>query len=173
MAEETTAEGGEEAPKKKIDMVMVLMGLQVLLVLGAAGVIGKIALFPKKHDLRDSTLKERAIASVRDDLTKVQILDLDRFTVMLPERHTLQARIQVEVSDQDVATRIQRRKPSVRARILNVLSSRSQTETSKLQGKLLLKDAIREAINEELSQTFPDETKGVVRDVYFMEFTLL
>lgn len=174
MAEEAAPkEGAEEAapPKKKFGLVQILIGVQIVVILGAAGVIVKVALKPKKFVVQESAMKERAIASVRDDLAKVQTIELESFVVNLPEKHTLKTQIQIEVSDPSVAEHLQKKKAAVRARILNVLTMQTFREAEKIQGKLLMKDAIRDAINEEIFVN--KETQGVVRDVYFSEFMLM
>lgn len=176
MAEEAAPapEGGDEsaAPKKKLSMVTVALALQTLLILGCGGLIAKIALKPKHVDLSQKTLQERAIASVRDDESKIQMLELEPLTIVLPQRHTLHTTIQVEVSDEETSLQVRRKKAAIRARILNVISLHTQKELEKIQGKLLIKDAIRDVINEEVIDA-KKENPGVVRDIYFLEFMLI
>lgn len=164
------AEGAEEAPKKKISLALIMLGLQLVVLLGAGGVIVKVALAPKKVDMSEKTLKESAIASVRDDLEDLRFVEFEDFTANLLGQRILKTKIQVEVSNEEVAKVIERRKAAIRAQILNVLSAQTGNETEKIQGKLLLKDAIRDAMNEEIS---PLVKKGVVRDVYFVEFLMI
>jgi flagellar basal body-associated protein FliL len=175
MAEENKPEGAqeEEGKKPKLRLTMLQLGLilQTLCLLGAGAVITKVALFTKHHDLRESTLRERAIASIQDSADEIQNVSLSDFTVNLPQDHLLKTKLELEVSNPRTAALLDKRMSAVRARVLNVLSEQPLESANTLQGKLRLKDAIREAINEELLAS--GEKRGVVREVYFMDLTLI
>ncbi|MBS1983356.1 MAG: flagellar basal body-associated FliL family protein [Bdellovibrionales bacterium] len=187
MAEEAkSAEGapeGEEgaAPaKKKFDPLLLAISGQLLIVLAAGGLIAKVALTPRKVDLRESTLKERAIASIRDDDNNIQFVEFKDFAVNLPQHHTIKTKIQVEVSDPEVAAKIQARMPAIRSRVIDLLSTVNFSDAEKLHGKLLMKDVIRDALNEIISANEKGEKKGhspasngVVREVYFVDFIMI
>lgn len=167
MAEENQT----EAPKKKISPTLLLLGIQSLAIIGGLGFIAKISLNAGGPNLDDRALLDRAIASVKDDSSKVTVVNLDEFSVNLPQTSILKAQIQVEVSNPETAELVKARISAVKAQVLEVLASQSKDRTATLQGKLLLKDAIREAINKEI-QTHAKGI-GLVRDVYFMEFLLI
>lgn len=168
------AEGTEKkaVAKKKIPILLIALGGQALLVLICAGIITKGALYPPKVQMTKKAVKDRAIASIKDDLAKVENLDLETFAVNLKGQRILRAAIQVEISDAATGALIRQRMPAVRARVLQVLSSQTPEDSWTFNGKLRLKDAIREAINDELLSTVSSFT-GIVRDVYFMEFVLI
>lgn len=190
--EEGKAPEGDAAAapaKKKFKLSLLQMALagQTLLVFAAAGLIIKASLYPPKHDLRTDTLKEKAIVSVKEDLSKVEMVELDEFVVNVTANHTLKARIQLEVSDREVSQQLSMRKPAVRARIMDLLSGLNFEKTEKFEGKLLLKDAIRDSLNQELRAEAHEQTRapashgaapepkldGIVREIYFIDFILI
>ena len=170
--ESTGAETPKDAaPKKALPLLQIGLVLQLVIFGGAFGLITKAALFTKAPDLSEKTLRDRAIASVRDDSSKIQMLDLKDFNVNIMSHHVLRTNLQVEVSDEVTAAIMKKRMSAIKARVLGVLSEQSHEKAQTLQGKLLLKDAIRDCINAELLQQ--GNKKGVVREVYFMEFVLM
>jgi flagellar basal body-associated protein FliL len=95
-------------------------------------------------------------------------VELEPFVTNTITKNSLKATLNVEVSNDQTAALIKARMPAVRARILNLLSQQDTKSLRKMQDKLLLKDALREAISQELAQN--GATPGVVRDVYLMDF---
>src|SRR4051812_10905997 len=95
---EGDAKDGEEAPKKKLPLLLIALILQLLVVLGAGGLMIKSVLFTKRPDMRDSTLKERAIASIHEDAQDFRTLPLEEFTVNLAKKHSIKATLQIEIS---------------------------------------------------------------------------
>lgn len=174
MSEEAAKEGAEgEAPKKKkFSPLLILMGVQFVFLLAAGGVMIKATVFAKRPDMSEKALTERAIASVRDTLEEIQMVDFKEFTVNMSDKRSLKISIQLEVSNPDTAQAVQRRMPALRANILQVLSRSPGQPTDRIQGKLLLKDAIRAALNEELEKEGLAKS-GIVRDVYFVEFVMI
>jgi len=171
--EKPAEEGAEkkDAPKKKLPILMILAAMQVLVVLGAGSVFVKIAFFEKRPDFSHKNLKERAIASVYDDSQKVETLDLKEFSVNLPNNHILKANIKLEVSDKMTVSAIQKRLPAIQAHVIEILSARTEEQTATFQGKLQLKDALRDAINKLISEE--GSHPGIVREVYFVDFILI
>src|SRR5688572_28486921 len=132
MAEDTKAnaeEGAVEAPPKKpIPLGIILVALQLLVVLGGAGVILKGTLLAKKQVLQPKEMQERAIASVRDSLDQVQMVAMDPFTVNTMGKGMMKATLNIEVSNQDTADKMRRRMPAIRARILELLAKQPLSE---------------------------------------------
>jgi|GEM_PF-1933172 len=178
MAEDTSnntegneEEGSEASPKKKLPILNILALSQTVftLALGAAVVMGIKSI--QKPRISENGMKDRAIASIRDEAGKIQWLQLDPFITNTRNKSTIKASINVEVSDSHTASVIQARMPAVRARILNILSQQDSKSLSRMQEKLLLKDALREVINQELQRAGIHE--GVVRDVYLLDFLII
>jgi flagellar basal body-associated protein FliL len=163
-------EGGEQ-PKKGAPLLLILLGIQVVALGGALGFIAKVSLTAKGPDVSISTLRERAIESVKDDLSQIEMVELPDVQANLPGSHVLKTQLKVEVSNAQTKTHIEKRLSAIKARVIEVLARQSKDVTNTFQGKLLLKDAIREAINEELLKE--GQMSGVVRDVFFMEIILI
>ncbi len=187
--EKNEEKGAEEAaPKKKLSGLSLFLIGQMALMAVCVGLVAKGVFMMKKPDLRPQVLKEKAITSIRDEEAKVEVYNLDEFVVNISQRYILKTKIQVEVSDGQIIEKITARKPAIRARILGVLSNQNAQDTGRIQAKLLLKDAIRDAINEELFEIqnnrkaedeirspaahAPASAVGVVRDVYLVDFVL-
>lgn len=176
MAEENdetqeNTEAGEAKPKKKFSaLTMLVLGQTVLtLAFGGAVVIGLKSM--NKTHLTEDTMKERAIASVRDEVDKIQWIALDPFITNTRTQATIKASFNIEISDTQTANALKSRMPAVRARILNLLSQQDAHALRKMQEKLLLKDALREVINLELQKAGIHD--GVVRDVYLLDLIII
>jgi flagellar basal body-associated protein FliL len=177
MAEEEKKENGQEAsaeeatPKRKVSLLAVVGVAQILVLLGAGGLITKVMLFSKRPTLTNEQQTERAIASIQDVSSEIQNVELDEFTINLPGRKMMKAKLNIEVSNPATRVLIQARLPAIRAKILDVLTQQSPLRTTSLEGKLVMKDSIKEAINEEILSV--SESMGIVREVYFLEFILV
>jgi flagellar basal body-associated protein FliL len=173
MADEENKDGAEAAPppKKKLPMAVVAMGLQSVLLLVGLGLVAKSTLFTKRQVLTETILKERSLASVKDDESKVQNLDLQEFLTNLPQRRALRAKIMLEVSNPETVEILNKRMPAVKAKVLRRLSGQDPSKLASVRGKLELKDILRGDLNEEIFGN-DEEISGVVREVYFTEFTL-
>ena len=174
MADEKQAsgDGAEATPKKKFSMLQIALVLQMLVILGATGVIVKSVLLTKRNVITKAAIGERAIASLRDQANKIKVLNLDEITVNLPDDRTLMAHVQLEVSNEEVEIALRKRMPAMKARLLDILGGESTRDASELQGKLLLKEKIRSALNSELDKSKWDPSKGIVREVFFVNLLL-
>jgi flagellar basal body-associated protein FliL len=157
--------------KKKPPLLLIVLGLQLVVLLGAVGFLAKVSLTIQGPDVSLETLREKAIVSIQDDVAQVETVELADVQANLPGSHVIKTKLQIEVSNAQTKAYIERRISAIKARVIEVLSSQSKDVTSTFQGKLLLKDAVREAINEELFSE--GQTSGVVRDVYFMDIILI
>ena len=172
MAEEQSPKGAPEgAPKKKLSLALVGLFGQLLLTIAAAGVIIKVVT-SKKPVLATAQLQERAIASIHDSFDDIQTVNLDSFTVNLPGKKTLRVTLQVEVTGPDIAQAVQERMPALKSNVIQTLSKFNGKQGDQIQGKLLLKEALRNALNQQLEKD-KGLAAGVVRDVYFVDFLLI
>jgi len=188
---EATAESAAPAKKMKLNPMLLGLGLQTLLLLGGAGIMVKASLFTKRPVIKWEAVKEKAIVSARDEESKIEVLDLEDFVVNLPNRKTLKAHIQLEISNSEVKQKLLAHRPAVRARILSLLGAQTPAGLGQLQNKLMLKDAIREALNEEVlnakrsthgndgeirkpasHEAEKASLPGVVRDVYLIDMLM-
>jgi flagellar basal body-associated protein FliL len=170
--EGTGTEGEGTTPKRKMPPLLSILTLGqtvFTLALGAAIVMGMQSL--QKPHISGDIMKDRAIASLRDEAVQIQWLQMEPFVTNTRSKSTIKASLNVEVSDAHTAGVIQSRMPAIRARILNLLSQQDSKNLIRMQEKLLLKDALREVINQELQKA--GVHKGVVRDVYLMDFLII
>ncbi len=180
MAEEENTEGGGEAqatekaapPKKALPILAIALGLQVVVILASMGVLVKVVLFTPRIKVTRELLGERAIASLRDDVEKIKIVDVEEMSVNLPDQRTVVARIQLEVSNEEVERELKKRMPALQAKFLDILGAHNSNFAETLQGKLLIKEKIRSAFNHELEKNAWDPTKGVVRDVLIVNMIM-
>jgi flagellar FliL protein len=164
-------EGADKAPTKKKIPLMLLLGVaQLVLTLGAGGLIAKVAL-SKKPELQRQDLQERAIASIKDIDEDIQTVSLEPFTVNTSLKKIMKTTLEIEVSNPEVTAYLKNRMPMIRAQIIDLLSRQNIEDLKKVQGKLLLKDVIRETLNDELLSS--GKAKGFVRDIYFVEFLMI
>ncbi len=174
MAERQDEESQEDKPKKKIPLLYIAIGLQVLCLLGAGAFLVSATLKIDKPKLSKSKMMERAVTALRDDLAQVQMVPLEEFTVnMGSSLGVIQAKIHVEVSNSETAAALAARMPIVRARIIDLLSRQKPKGLSRIQGKLQLKDAVREVLNDTLVSDHRGASSGVVRDIFFVDLILM
>lgn len=169
--QEGIEEGDQEAPApsaRKLPLALLMVGVQTLVLLGAGGLIFYVSLSPPKAALEVASLQERAIASVRVQESQVQIVTFDPFVANLQDNSTLQAKIEVEVTNEQTAQTLRDRiMPIAQARILTLLTQQKAGDLEKVQGKLHLNHLIHEALDEELLKAGMKE--GVVRSVFFTD----
>lgn len=172
MAEENEAPENEGAPKKKKMNMLTVLSMSQMVFTGALGgfliwSLGNMNSSTPNHE----ELKERAIASVKDEVREIQFMDLDPFVTNTMTKNTVKATFNIEVSDAQTAETLKQRMPAIRARILTLLSQQNGKSLRRMQDKLLLKDALRETMNQELEKN--GSLSGVVRDVYFVDFLVI
>lgn len=164
-------EDTQETPKKKINILAVLGITQMVMTIGFGAVLVWALQGLSDPTITHDELQERAIASVHDEISEIQLLDLDPFITNTLTQNTLKASFNVEISDSHTAGVLQKRLPAIRSRILSLLSQQDGKSLRKMHNKLLLKDALREVMNHELEKA--GVINGVVRDVYFLEFIII
>ncbi len=169
--EENNEESTEEKPKKKLNVALLLGVSQMLLTAAFGGVLVWALNGLEKPTVTHDELKERAIASVHDEVGEIQNIDMEPFVTNTISRSTLKASFSVEISDSATAHILKQRLPAIRARILTLLSQQEGNSLKRMHDKLLLKDALREVMNSELEKAGVKD--GAVRDVYFLEFLII
>jgi flagellar basal body-associated protein FliL len=175
MAEETSPEGGDgsQGPgsasgKKKVTPILIGLGVQVVFLLIAVGLLIHAIFLQPKPKLDTKTMEKRMITSIHDDSAAIEQIDLDEIIVNLSPEHTLRAKLSVEVSNDKVATALRSRLVMIKARARQVMSSFPHEKLEKVHGKLQLKDKLIEVMIDELSNAH-FEGNGTIRDVYFVD----
>jgi len=169
MAKEEKGDAGEAPPKKSKKLLIIIVIAVLLLVLiggGAAFFILKKA----KHGEGDEASAETK--KTMPHLPPVYIA-LDTFTVnLVPEAgdQYLQVAISVEAEEAVIAEQIKLYTPRLRHEIMNILSSKKPSEVASREGKKILAEEIRKAINGIVQA---DPAKGdAVRAVLFTTFII-
>jgi flagellar basal body-associated protein FliL len=166
----TASEGQEAAPKKKLPLLALLAGAQTLATIAFGGVVIVGLQQMNQSSVTPQELADRTIASVRDEVSNIQWIDLDPFVTNTVTKSSLRANLNVEVKDPQTAELLRSRMPAIRARILTLLSQQDGRALRRMQDKLLLKEALRETINQELARS--GAQPGVIRDVYLLDFMI-
>jgi len=136
--EDPKAAEGDEAPKKSKKMLFIIIGVLVLLISGGAGYY---FLGMKKDAPQEAEVKK--VAEPKDPIYVV----LDPFTVNLSGAgQYLQMAITLQMKGEKDGLRLKTYLPSVRSRVLSILSSKTADDISTEDGKEALKLQIKEVI---------------------------
>jgi len=162
MAQDPKQESQEAAPASKKKLIIIIAA--VVLALGGGGGAW-FFMQQKSHDKKEEVKKEEpAKAPV--------FLTLDTFTVNLqpdPDEKFLQVDISLQVASPEEAEKIKLHMPSVKNRLLLLLTSKSAAEISTVEGKQDLSNQIIE----EVKKPCPPDTKPQeILDVFFTSFVV-
>lgn len=154
----------EAPPPKKSKKVLILASAGGLIVALLAG--GAYWYLQQNKDA-DTAPKEKKVVA-----KEPVFVILETFTVNLqpdPDDQYLQVDLTVQVADQAQADSIKMHMPSVRNRILMLLSSKHSSELLSTEGK----QALTKEIIAQLSLPFsPDDKPQVINDVFFTSFVI-
>jgi len=183
MAEEKKKEDKKEEKDKgnfKNDILIILLvSLNLLTMLGAAGIIFYTYINqPRKEGIVDVVTSENRVQEVmgsseidyEDDgeLVMGPTFPLERFIVNLSDKggiRYLNVLIDLELNNEDLTDEIEKRLPQIRDTILVLLSSKKFKQISDIDGKRRLRDEIIQTINSLL-------TTGRIKNVYFTNFVI-
>lgn len=168
MAQQAAKQDAEkEVPPKKSKkgLILALVGGLLILALGAGAAYWYFShQQPGNHQDKPKEEKVEAKEPV--------FVTLETFTVNLqpdPDDHYLQVDLTVQVGDQSQADMIKMHMPSVRNRILILLSSKKSSELLNIEGKKALTDEIIAQLALPFS---PGGKPQVVNDVFFTSFVI-
>jgi len=135
---------GEESPKKSKKLLFIIIGVLVLLIGAGAGYYFLVM----KHDSGNG----EATKKVEEPKEPVYVV-LDPFTVNLSGGgQYLQMGITLQMDDEKDGVRLKKYLPSVRSRLLLLLSSKSADEISDEEGKQALRTEIKEALEKPFAE---------------------
>jgi flagellar protein FliL len=125
---------GEEAPKKSKKLLFIIIGVLVLLIGAGAGYY-----FLVMKAAPESSEKAKKVEEPKDPIYVV----LDPFTVNLRDGgQYLQMGLTLQMSDEKDGNRLKKYLPSVRSRVLLLLSSKSAEDLSNEEGKQALRQEV-------------------------------
>jgi flagellar protein FliL len=152
---------GEEAPKKSKKMLFIIIGALVLLLGGGAGYY---FLVMKKDKPAGEEVKKV------EEAKEPVYVPLDPFTVNLKGGgQYLQTAITLQMDDDKQSERLKTYMPSVRSRVLLLLSNKTADEIADDEGKKVLKTQIIETIKE----PFTESAKPIgITDALFTAFVI-
>lgn len=166
---QNTEETAAAPAKKKLPMGLIAILGQCVLTLGAAGFAIWAINNPPKPPVSVSELKERTIASIEDKEEDIKHIELEEFQVNSKSGGTLRTKLTLEVSNPEVETTIKNRLPRVKDRVAAILSEVEKKDIQDIQGKLAVKNHIRNSINDLILPMMGDSATGLVREVYVIE----
>ncbi|MDD2833996.1 MAG: flagellar basal body-associated protein FliL [Methylotenera sp.] len=156
------AEGEAAAPASKKKLIIIIAA--VLLLGGGGGAAWFFTQGKADHKKEETKQAEPAKAPV--------FLTLDTFTVNLqpdPDEKFLQVDISLQVATPEAAEAIKLHMPAVKNRLLLLLTSKTATEISTVEGKQELSNEIVEEIKRPFSA---DAEPQDVLDVFFTSFVV-
>lgn len=167
--EEKESTPSEAAPKKKLPIATILILLQSLATLGAAGFAIWAVSHPPKPPVSIEQLKERTILSIEDREADIKNVDLEEFQVNAKSGGTLRAKIVLEVSNSEVENAVKRKLPNIKDLVSSMLTQVEQKDIRDIQGKLSVKNNLRNALNDMVIPMIGQKNTGLVREVYVVE----
>ncbi|WP_235893976.1 flagellar basal body-associated FliL family protein [Oceanidesulfovibrio indonesiensis] len=162
-------ESGDATPKKKSPLKWILL-VVLLLVLGGGGYFAYTKFFagPKDDAAQDGAADGQGQQERRSASGDSQVVSLDPFLVNLADplgRRYLKLSLDVEVASKDVVSALRSNEPKVRDALIMLLSSKTFSELSSMESKILLKNEIVERLNLVLGDSR-------VQQVYFTEMVI-
>ena len=159
-ASDASIETGAKKPKKKLIIILTLL----LLIAGGAGAAWM--LIPHKAEGKDAAARKAESAPVGPPVFVV----MEPFTVNLqPDGQFLQATVTLQIANADESGSIKLYLPQVRSRLLLMLSNKTVTELSTVEGKTKLSAEIASLIE----QPFASGVKPVkISNVFFTSFVI-
>ncbi len=159
-----TAEEGGEKPKKSKKLLFIIIGVLVLALAGAAAAF---ILLKKNAAEDDEELEEEPVAAVQkvDPKKPPTYLPLDSMVVNLADpggNRFAQLGITLKLQDEETATAIKSRMPSIRNSLLILISQRTAEELLSINGKQELMTDIVRAISDEMGYEMeePEDESG-------------
>ena len=149
----------EAAPKKKgKKLLFVLIGVVVLAIAGAAGALFIL----KKNTAEDEAHDEEEVAAVKpvDPKSAPTFLPLDNMVVNLADpggNRYIQIGLTLQLQDAATGDAVKAFMPSIRSRILVILSKRTAEDVLSAEGKGKLGTDIISAVSEVMGYPAPDE----------------
>lgn len=171
MADEEASPEGASAPEKKgSSKLIIIIAVVVLLAGGGGGAAWFFLSKPAPEDgkkVEDTKTAEEEAKELAMQTSLGVTHELDPFIVNLSGdlNRYLKAIIVLQLSNEELSTEIDNRKPQIKDSVINVLSSKEPDEILNIQGKYDLKIELIKRINANVST-------GVVRDIFFTEFVV-
>jgi len=174
-AEKKDEAAGEDAPKKKLPLWVIILIASQVVVLGGAIVAFKMMTSSAKHE--EAAEEAPTEAENKVDPSKVTDaktlvgpqFDMDPFIINLIDDGRgpkyLRVEVKLELEAEALKSELETRLSQVRDEMLTLMSSKRQTDIETADGKRILKDEIFTRVNKLL-------VTGRIKRVYFTEFVI-
>ena len=156
----------EDQPAGKFSLKWIIIGV-VVLGLTCSGYVAWTMLRPQTGETDTDTATPPDTAVIKE-VEVGQMFAMDPFVVNLNEaggKRYLKSKIEIEFVDDAIRVELTDRLPQLRDTILLHLSSKSLEEIQNVDGKIELKNALLERINQVLK-------RGKIRNLYFTQFVI-
>lgn len=166
-AKPAAAEGGEAAPKKNKKLLIIILAAVLVLVLGggaAAFMLLKGGDHAEEEEAAEHPPKKKEKEKKKETAHPV-FVNLDPFTVnLIPENgdQYLQVAISIEFTDPSDEGAVKAHMPKIRNNLTLLLSSKKASELVTKEGKEILADELRDAINDVLEPPRTNRKTGEV-----------
>lgn len=182
MADANAAKKEEEAPSaerkvtvepQKPVLLMIIIAVNMLAMLSVAGIVWTSYKAekskPKLQDVIQGEKEDTQKAAQEEDVdTLGKLIPLETFLVNLAGtkgNKLVKINMELEVNSDKVVEEIEKRKPQVRDIIIILLSSKTYDQINTKEGKIFLRDEIRDTVNSFL-------VKGKIKSVLFTDFLI-
>lgn len=179
MADEEKKEDVAAEPKKQSGgkMMLIIIIVLILLILVGGGLAAFLMLSgdggstqTPQQNMQNSSARAKGGSSARSTnlLTIGPMYPMDQFVVNLLSEsggRFLKTSLDIELSSEELASEMDKKKPAIRDIIIRTLSSKTFEEVSTMKGKERLKDEIVQKLNEILAD-------GQVRNIFFTDFVV-
>jgi flagellar basal body-associated protein FliL len=190
MSETATADAASAAPKKALPIGVILGALNVVAVLGVAGLIYYTRVLHKRPPITEIQEREKVLAQaarVEPADRTLQFVKFEPMTVNLkstdvvrpsegsaPSSYTLHYAnfaFTVQAIGSDAETRLNAKKTEFIDELLRYLGNTSHEELSTVQGRYILRTEMAAMLNRHVTGG-KREVEPIVLDVFFTEFTV-
>ncbi|TDR82936.1 flagellar basal body-associated FliL family protein [Paludibacterium purpuratum] len=162
MAEEKKADKGapEEKPRGGGNKLMIIVALLLVVLIGGVGGVGYMMFF--SHNSAGG--QAQAAAQPKKSDAPPVFSKLDTFVVNLSGQGSalLQVDMQAELTDASAQERLTSYMPKVRSAVILLLSAKSAEELGTPEGKLKLKNQVKQVINGAMDSGGDEPVKSVL-----------
>jgi len=159
---------GEEKKDKRLTILIILQGITIIALIG----LGIFVLLNSKKPPASVTAsipnKVLVEEEKKEKMNEEIIYDLDPFIVNLMDnggRRYLKIKMNLVLSSKEVEKEIEKKAPEIRDIIIMTLSEKTFNDIATLEGKMRLRDQLKENMNKVLMS-------GKVLKIYFTEFVI-
>ncbi len=163
-----SADAGSKAPKPILFIALLVLNMVVVASVAIMLYLGrkKEEVKPTIEQVIQGEHETKKAEDAKEEAPLGEVIPMETFIVNLAGSRgakLAKVNLELEVSNTEVSTEIEKRKPQIRDIIIILLSSKTYDQVSHREGKEGLREEIKDTVNSFL-------TKGLIKKVYFTEF---